>query len=64
MHAFFHGGDELAGTTPPTMASSNSNPVPRGSGWSSTVQSPYWPWPPVWRLNLPWALDGAVMVSR
>ncbi len=50
-------GMKLRGITPPTMASSNSMPVPRGSGSSSMWQSPYCPRPPLCRLSV------ALMVS-
>src|SRR6059036_1766071 len=44
---------EYIGIAPPTMLSSNTNPVPAspGSRWITTW--PYWPRPPDWRMNLP-----------
>ena len=46
------------------MASSNSNPSPSLSGVNSIHTSPYWPLPPDWRTNLPWALACLVNASR
>ena len=40
------------GTTPPTILSPNWKPVPISAGENSMTTWPYWPCPPVWRLNL------------
>ena len=53
------------GTTPPTILSTNSNPLPDGSGSTSIWQIPNWPWPPVC-LTLrpsPWAFPPNVSRS-
>src|SRR5881398_2491060 len=41
------------GITPPTMLSSNTKPVPGSPGAMWMTTCPYWPRPPVWRMNLP-----------
>jgi hypothetical protein len=44
---------KLRGITPPTILSTNSKPLPRGSASTSSQQSPNWPRPPDCFLYLP-----------
>ena len=51
--------------TPPTILSSKTNPVPGSVGSKSMTTWPYWPLPPLWRMNLPsTSLTFFRMVSR
>ena len=63
-HAFLHRGMNWFGIAPPFTLSTNSKPLPRGSGSIFRYTSPNWPAPPVcflWRL---WPSARAAMVSR
>ncbi len=52
------------GTTPPTIRSPNTNPVPDSPGSNSMTTCPNWPCPPVWRLKRLSILAGLRIVSR
>ena len=60
---FSTAGMNWRGMTPPTMPSTNSKPVPRGSGETPTQESPNWPRPPVCFFTRPCALAVPLMVS-
>ena len=44
---FSTAGMNWRGIAPPTIASTNSKPVPRSSGSTRRNATPNWPWPPV-----------------
>src|SRR4051794_31403563 len=52
------------GTAPPTTLSTNSNPVPRGSGSTVMSQTAYCPWPPDCLTCRPCPVAWATKVSR
>src|SRR5258705_12926290 len=52
------------GIAPPFTASTNSKPLPRGSGSMRRYTSPNWPAPPVCFLWRPWPPAPTPMVSR